>query len=345
MVTSRLYRRTRGNTNKGFLFIRGLKNVVSQFERTAKKKMTRKQTGDRGCVFFNFGLEYIVRLLVAICSLRKFYDGPISVIVRAGEPDGRLLEALSDLNVSVVEVEGLSKSFDRHRLFQESPYETTISLDSDLLFLSPIDPLWDPLEEAGVLVTRFFAPPYGVDGDERNPGFSNRVEFLAAVRPLLGEDLFQEARRRMLDERIDINIGVMGLTKNRGGSFLAEYAGLMARGRATGALLLDEMLAIGLVAKHHHALLDEAWNCPADEFFRRTNLADARILHYFAEGHSVHGIKLGRNPDSWAGKKWDRAFRETEAKVDLRPWLEHDPLFRGARPSWRSVVAGLRLRR
>jgi hypothetical protein len=68
--------------------------------------------------------------------------------------------------------------------------------------------------------------------------------------------------------------------------------------------LLDEMLVVALIGDYPHFLADEIWNCPADECFRRTNLADAVIIHYFADGHHLFGNqRMGRNPGTWAGKK------------------------------------------
>src|SRR5581483_8442512 len=197
--------------------------------------------------------------------------------------------------------------------------------DSDLLFVAPIEPLWEPVERDGVLVTRFYPPPYGVD----KSGWPNRVQLLNGVRHLVDADTYAEALRRLLDERVDVNVGVMGISRPRGDAFLHDWAEGMEKGRSADIPLLDEMLTLALLPKHHHFLADEKWNCPADEFFRRTNLADACVIHYFADGWRVGRIRIGRNPATWAGQKWYRAHAGMSRRLDLAAWERSDPTFTG----------------
>jgi hypothetical protein len=278
---------------------------------------------ERGCVFFNFGSHYALRLLVALSSLRHFYSGPVTTFVARDEAGIALAPELERLDSRVTFVDSLSKSADKHRLFLDSPYRTTLAFDSDVLFVEPIDELWEPLEREGVLVTRFFPAPDGYGG----PGQWSRVELLKGVRNLVDRETYAEALRRMRDERIDVNIGVMGISRPRGDAFLADWAERIERGRGQGSLLLDEMLVVALLPKHRHFLADEEWNCPADEFFRRTNLGDARVIHYFADGTSVHGIRIGRNPATWAGRGWYAAYADARRELNLAVWESSDPTF------------------
>jgi hypothetical protein len=287
---------------------------------------------DRGCVFFTFGHRYALRLLVAVASLRRVYAGPITTFVIKDAAGAALKGPLEQLGSDVIFLDGLSKSSARHRLFYESPYRTTLVFDSDLLFVAPIDALWEPLERDGVLVTRFYPPPHGVD----DSGWPNRVQLLKGVRHLVDGDTYAEALRRQLDERIDINVGVMGISRPRGDAFLHDYAERIEKGRSANITLLDEMLALALLPKHHHFLADEKWNCPADEFFRRTNLGDACVIHYFADGSQVRGMRLGRNPATWAGQKWYAAHELTGRSVDLAAWERSDPAFTG--PQRRAIA-------
>ncbi len=292
--------------------------------------MASFEAGSRGCVYFNFGKKYALRLFVSIYSLRKYYAGPVTVFMDNGPYSGRLSTSLSPFNVEIRLLDDLSKSFDRHRLVSESRYDTVLVLDSDLIFMGPIDPLWEPLEREGVLATRFFAPPFGVDGTEAKPGWGDRAKFLRGVEDLLRPEVFKAAMNRLLVDRIDVNVGLFGVSKSTGSAFLADWIETMERGRSRRIMLLDEMTVVGLLAVHRHYLADEIWNCPADEFFRRTNLADARVIHYFADGHIMNKFRLGRNPDSWAGAKWYSLYQEAAAKHDLALWRSADPVFASA---------------
>lgn len=305
-------------------------SLMGEAPPASSSKNKSGSSGDRGCLFFNFGGAYALRLLVSIFSLRRVYDGPITaVLTRDSLVTARLRDQLEQLDCDIVFLDGVSRSFDRHRLFHESPYTTTLVFDSDLLFFKSIDDLWDPLEREGVLVTRFFPAPYGVDGSSSRPGWANRIALLEGVRELIDADTYTEAVRRLLEERIDVNVGVMGISAPRGEAFLSDWSERMERGRSARITLLDEMLVVALISKHRHFLADEKWNCPADEFFRRTNLAEAGVIHYFADGIRVHGIRLGRNPATWAGKKWYETYRQAGRHLDLSAWERIDPTFVG----------------
>jgi len=306
-----------------------IERKIMQFKGIRKHLETRRKNAaqtDRGCVFFNFGDAYALRLLVSIFSLRQVYSGPITTILARDDAGAYLKGQLDQLGSEVVFVDQISKSWDRHNLFYKSPYRTTLNFDSDLIFQKPIDELWEPLEREGVLVTRFYPAPYGVDGTAGKPGWANRMQHLEDVSELVDPETYTAAVRRMLDERIDINIGVMGIARPLGDAFLADWAERMERGRVKRIQLMDEMLAVALSAQHRHFLAEEKWNCPADEFFRRTNLADAHVIHYFADGNQVHGILLGRNPRSWAGKKWYKTYQQAARYIDLRRWVRSDPI-------------------
>jgi len=54
------------------------------------------------------------------------------------------------------------------------------------------------------------------------------------------------------------------------------------------------------------------------------------VIHYFADGIRVHGIRLGRNPATWAGKKWYDTYRDAARKLDLKTWEAADPTFTSA---------------
>jgi hypothetical protein len=279
----------------------------------------------RGCVFFNFGSVYTLRLLVALHSLRKHYGGPAAVILVEDEFTQDVTAELSKLDVAVIMVGSLSKSFDRHQLFLTSPYETTLAFDSDILFQDGIDALWAETERCGLLVTRFYPAPYGLDGSPEKPG--GRMGMLKAISHLVDPAIYEAAVRRITLERKDVNIGVMGVSRPRGDAFIRDLTELTERGRHENIMLLDEMLVVALLGIHEHSLADEMWNCPADEFFRQTNLRDARIIHYFAEGMSYRGITIGRRRTSWAGLKWFDAFESAAKELDLEAWVSRDPAF------------------
>jgi hypothetical protein len=142
--------------------------------------MDKVANGDRGCVFFNFGTSRAIQLFIALHSLRQVYQGPVTLFLIKDDPHQDRLGAQIEeaFNVSLFWIDRpqfTTKSNIKQISLQHSPYRTTIAFDSDLLFVKPIDPLWESLEEKGILFTRFFPNPYGIDGSEENPSFANRV--------------------------------------------------------------------------------------------------------------------------------------------------------------------------
>jgi hypothetical protein len=212
-------------------------------------------------------------------------------------------------------------------MFLESPYKTTLSFDSDIIFQGPIDDLWEPLEDRGVLVTRMYALPYGIDGSEDNPSAYCRVNKLGNIRDFVDPVVFVRAYRRLTREGIDINIGVIGISRPKGDAFLLDWADRIEMGRSRSIPILDEMLAAALIGEYRHILADEKWNCPADEAFRQTNLSDAVAIHYFADGYYLGAQRLGRNAATLAGRKWYKTYFEAAEAIDLSLWRQLDRRF------------------
>jgi len=295
--------------------------------------MTNSDHPRRGCVYFNFGKRYALHLVVSVHSLRRHYDGPVTVFLLDEPHTTALKRDLEKLGASVVVTDRLSKSGDRHLVFRESPYETTLLFDSDIIFRAPIDDLWEPLEREGALVTRFATPPSG------------RLKMLEGVAPLVGRERYERAVIRVRDERVDINVGVMGFARPRGDAFLAEWSDCMEQGRGKDILLLDEMSVVALAEHHPHYLADEQWNCPADEMFRSIDPAEAKILHFFLDGAVIDGRRIGRNVETWTGRQWFEAYRAAKADIDLSRWRLGDAYFprNAERPFESGVKVTLRL--
>ena len=297
-----------------------------------------KQQG-RGIVIFHFGYAYALRLLVCLYTLRKYYPGPLTVFLRDDKAGRELRHIIESLGIAVEMKQGFSQSFDRHRVFLESPYATTISIDSDTIFRGPIDELWEPLEREGVLLTRFRAHPYGVEGTPERRGWGDRISLLDGIKSLLKSEDYDAARERLLVHGIDINIGLMGFSRPTGDAFLREWAEHMERGQGLKASIMDEMLINALQGRHRCHLVDDKWNCPASEFYRLTNVFDARMIHYFADGSRIFGARMARSMSSLAGRLWLKAYAEAGQHLDLVRWRKYDPFFDGHFTRIRKFIA------
>ena len=284
----------------------------------------------RGVVIFHFGYAYALRLLVCLYSLRQHYTGAVTVFLRDDEAGRELRPIIESLRIDVEMKQGLSQSFDRHRIFLESPYRATLSVDSDTIFVGPIDELWEPMEQHGLLLTRLHAEAFGIRGTSERPGWGNRVATLQGIKSLVEPHEYEVAYDRMVEQGIDVNVGVMGISRPKGDGFLMDWAQHMDRGSAMRPALMDEMLTLVLYHKHAHILVDEKWNWPSRKYFRgATPLADARVIHYFADGSRFRGERMGRNRNEEPGQKWEVAYLEAGQHLDLDRWRKYDPYYDG----------------
>ena len=296
--------------------------------------MDKVANGSRGCLFINFGTSHIVNLFVALHSLRQVYQGPVTLFLIKGERYqdrlGAQIEEAFNASLFWIDRPPSIKFWNiKQIVLQLSPYRSTIVFDSDLLFVKPIDPLWEPLEEKGILLTRFFPNPYGIDGSAENPGWANRVQYVNDIKHLLSDDEYRQTIKQLLIDEIDVNTGVMGHVKGKGDAFLQDWKRRIEKGLSL--TLVDEILAVALLHRYPHFLADEKWNCPADEFFRKTNIRDAAIIHYFADGARLPfgNIILGRAGHTWASTKWFTHFYKVRSEYKLNEWCKFDKVLGG----------------
>jgi hypothetical protein len=113
----------------------------------------------RQVVYFNRGTKCIIRLCVSIFSLRKHYSGA-AVVLQEGELSDWMHTFLKEMNVSVVEIPTLSTNisslFRKTTLVKYLPEDScNIYLDADTVVNTPLEPLFDIIEEQKLVFTNF----------------------------------------------------------------------------------------------------------------------------------------------------------------------------------------------
>ncbi len=263
-------------------------------------------------------------------SLRQIYDGPVTLMLDDTADQRTLAEEMRRYKVDVLwfELANFNHSSLRGHLFGMSPYKTTLMFDSDLLFVRSFDELWELTEQRGILFTRAFYNPYGLNGTAKNYKWrwGPRIDHLDETAPLLSDEEYTASRKMLLEDGIDVNVGVMGYCRGRGDAFMRDYTGRLENAVDKGmtGFVVDEMLAMALCHKYPHNLVSEKWNCPADKYFRKINVEEANILHFFADGATVECGILGRKPGTQAGEMWFSTFTDLVGKVDLAHWYKYD---------------------
>jgi len=231
----------------------------------------------QGITFFNFGGGCMVRLLVALHSLRDHYKGPVTLQLAKGDefndralPD---LEAVAD--IQWFDLQRLAsrnlKSVIKPTLFKLSPYDSTLMLDGDLLVQRDPSPLLEKINEHGFLVTHFST--WHCDGGRMSKRVQRCEQFLS-----------QNELKTLYSHKHKVpavNIGVMGWDKTAV-SVLEAWERMTMN--LAGQHIADEVACQCTFPFFDHWVADETWNSSCLYGVQRPK--DAAILHYHGNKHT-----------------------------------------------------------
>jgi len=289
-----------------------------------------------GCTFFNFGGGCMVRLLVALDSLRQFYAGPVTVFLAKDEWCAKARKDIEKY-ASVYEfdfhetveahiqakadhvVKRNLKSVIKPQLFRLSPYDHTLMFDGDLLFQASPEPLLAHLVDGkGFLVTQFSS--WHTDGSK----MSKRVQ---RAWPHL-----TKADKRVLQGKLPaVNIGVMGWSKGYEQT-IDDWENMTIK--LAGQHIADEIACQVTYHRHKHIVVGPEWNDSC--FYTASKLDATKILHFHGGKH------CGYRPSSW---RWlqhlAKMLREGRSSGirDFLTWSDKSLLaFIKDNPTWEEII-------
>jgi hypothetical protein len=235
---------------------------------------------DGGVIYLLTGPSHAVRLAVSIWSLRKVYQGPITVYTTRPESHaiGKLLADDPRLNVRheqirAVETPKNGSFLTKVALLPSVPYRVGVYLDADTLVAGSIEPLLESAAKHGFCATRF------ADWVTTGRTLRRRIERWRIVEG-------QKFDRQQIDVMIEatlkpqpaVNGGVFGFRNDA--SILAPWYELAHTGRNT--FICDEIALQLLLPHYEHELLDCRFNCSPIHAGPRD---DVRIWHFHGEKH------------------------------------------------------------
>jgi hypothetical protein len=224
--------------------------------------------------------------VVSIWSLRKWYDGPVTVFTTRPQSHEIGAHIASDrrLRVKHRTAREVSDSHDHigsylTKLFvlEASPYEATMYLDADTLVAGPLTEFVESAQCAPITVTMFCN--WSTNGPRANP-------CLEAWRRLRSKRADEFNIRKLLDHVLShpmpfINAGVLAI--RRGAAILGPWQRLSLLGRTTPTP--DETALQLLVPHFSHQLLGSHFNCYP---ILPTDSPDVRIWHFAGVTHLRH---------------------------------------------------------
>jgi hypothetical protein len=256
----------------------------------------------RGIVYFNMGTGCAVRLLVSLRSLRRVYEGPVT-IVSVGEDSHLLCNRIgAALGADVVRwappippgrnTAYVAKTF----LATVTPYELTLVIDSDTVVLRPIDEMFSHAEEREFCVTRMAA------WKTRGKRMSKRIR--------LWERLLPEDIEKALAFGPAINTGVFSFRKDA--AILKEWQKMSLLGREN--MLTDETCCQVLLHRYRHSVVDSYFNCSCAH--DDPSSPQTRVIHYHGRKHCRPGLPFH-------GARWVKEYESAREEniADMRSWL------------------------
>jgi len=234
-----------------------------------------------GVIYLLTAPQHTARLVVSIYSLRKFYDGPVTLFTTRAESAELTEKLLSDdrLRIEITSTEEAvagnnSTYLTKPRLLEHSPYEATLFLDADTLVVGDISELVDAVRVHPLVVTNF------CNWTTKHPPVRRRFD---SWLPLAGSPGDRFELVELIDLALQnalpaINSGVFGY--HRGYPPLERWLELAEFGKDT--FLPDEMALQLLLPRMQHFMLGTKYNC-SPAFM--ASPVDVRIWHFVATTH------------------------------------------------------------
>ena len=260
---------------------------------------------ERGVIYFNRDKSHLIRLLISISSLRKYWNGPIA-IVNEGRIYGAIEEACSTYDASLINVfeNGYPTYSSKVSATRFSPFEKSMFIDLDTVVTGEIDKFFDFLDDTDFVFTKF-------------PGWKTaRDRLWGKLEEWLGKNIVSDSEINKAFHMPGINTGVFGFKKNH--SMLEEWLRLTVLAEEMGLGATDESCAQILLNRFNHKLVGWSWNQSA-KYAKKT---EERIIHYHGASHLKE----------YGGKK---RYRDIYQKTLDRVETENPNLF---------VSVGLRLK-
>jgi hypothetical protein len=256
----------------------------------------------KGVIYYNRGTACAVRLLVSIYSLRRFYEGPITILA-----DGASSYKICSLIAEELRCDiklwssGISTGSNevylaKTRYHVGTPYLLTIALDADTVVVAPVDELFDFARSDGFCVARF----------------SNwkTSQFTIAKRIARWKNYLSDDINPALSFGSAINCGVVVFAKDT--PLYSDWYKYALLGRNT--FIPDEVCCQIILHRYPHRLLDSCWNrsCKYDN----PRNPSTKIIHY-------HGRKHCRKGLPFSGDIWIDLFREVHLQnlARIQEWM------------------------
>jgi hypothetical protein len=260
---------------------------------------------NKGVIYFNSGSKCLTRLTVSIWSLRKYYNGPITII-STGDESNKFCLNFKNYNIDVKCVnfpnipEGKNSVFlQKASVNDHTPYDISIFLDSDTIVKGNIDELFELADKHD------FAIPQFCNWTTETRAIVKRTESWRNIYPNLVENALKPAPA--------INCGIFAFKKNC--EFMKDWCKNVTPGRDN--FIPDETGMQVVLHKYKHIVVDQKFNCSCK--YSNPKDKDIRIIHFHGRKHCRTGKdnSLIYNGDIWINEFNDASDKKFMNIQDL----------------------------
>lgn len=254
---------------------------------------------NKGVIYFNLGSKCLSRLMVSIFSLRKHYDGPVTIL-STGDESNSFCKNFKDcgMNIDVKFVTFPNVKDGRNAVFLQkssvndhTPYDLSIFLDSDTIVKGDISELFSLAESHDFVVPQFS------DWTTETRAIVKRTESWKALYPSLVEQALKPAPA--------VNCGIFAFKKNC--KFMVDWCAAITPGRDN--FIPDETGMQAILHKYKHIVADQKFNCSCK--YSKPEGKDTRIIHYHGRKH----CRTGKDGSLiYGGKIWVDTLNEAISK-------------------------------
>lgn len=290
-------------------------------------------------MLYNAGQKMLVRLAVTLATLRRHFDGNVTIISEPTEDDGTegcraIAKALgADVLIPKWRTKVPPGSnwvlLNKCLLHEVTPYDVTCLIDADCTVHGRIQPMFDGAEDYQFSVARF--SNWLVRGK-----IAKRVERWRNIVPdgMLSRALGYEAA---------INTGVYAFTRHS--ALMDDWYTFALQGRET--YIPDETCCQVMLASYPHQLEAQAFNVSC-KYGLASHFKSAVIVHYHGRKHCRIEPNDGTNTrtkhhltKSWnflnASELWFPEFQKIRHKPWVEPWIKKDRQLRHYLPRWKQA--------
>ena len=222
----------------------------------------------RGVIYYNKGRKCLVRLIVSLMSIRKHYDGPITVFLEGEHPEG-LPEALQrEFKVDLIwDKNPDTCTYVRAvEVCMKTPYDLTVWMDSDTVVLGKFDELLDEAKDCDLVIAHF-------------AGWSSSGRAIKK-RILRYKDIVPNYMDAAINYGPAINCGVYAFRKDS--PFLKEWLVVAKQGEKTGMFIPDEVACQVLLPQYKCKIVDLKYNVSV---IHDPGTKDIRVMHFHGKKH------------------------------------------------------------